>query len=81
MIFFTLGGTLFYFLLFKSNYVPRWLAAFGLIAAPLAFIGELITLMGFSVPLWVFLPNLPFELIIGFWLLIKGAKQFDSNVA
>lgn len=75
MIFFTLGGTLFYYLLFKSRYVPRWLATFGLIAAPLAFIGELITLMGFNVPLWVFLPNLPFELAIGLWLLVKGTRN------
>lgn len=74
MIFFTLGGTLFYVLLYQSRYVPRWLATFGLIAAPLAFIGELITLLGFEVPLWVFIPNLPFELTIGLWLLIKGAS-------
>jgi hypothetical protein len=75
MIFFTLGGTLFYYLLFKSRYVPRALSTFGLIAAPLAFIGELVTLLGFSVPLWVFIPNLPFELTIGIWLIVKG---FDS---
>jgi len=73
MIFFTLGGTIFYVLLFQSRFVPRWLATFGLIAAPLAFIGEVITLIGFEVPLWVFIPNLPFELTIGLWLLINGA--------
>ncbi|MBC8509269.1 MAG: DUF4386 domain-containing protein [Anaerolineales bacterium] len=78
MIFFTLGGTIFYVLLFQSRFVPRWLATFGLIAAPLAFIGELITLMGFDVPLWVFIPNLPFELTIGLWLLIKGAKYIEN---
>jgi len=72
MIFFTLGGTLFYYLLFKSRYVPRALSGFGLIAAPLALIGELFTLLGFAVPLIVFLPNLPFELTIGVWLLTKG---------
>ena len=60
--------------LYQSRYVPRWLATFGLIAAPLAFIGELVTLLGFDVPLWVFIPNLPFELTIGLWLLIKGAR-------
>ena len=31
MVFFALGGTLFYYLLFQSRYVPRWLALFGLI--------------------------------------------------
>lgn len=79
MIFFTLGGTLFYVLLYQSGFVPRWLATFGLIAAPLAFIGELVTLLGFDVPLWVFIPNLPFELTIGLWLLIKGANVHNGN--
>ena len=77
MVFFTLGGTLFYYLLFKSGYVPKALAAFGLIAAPLALLGELVGLFGISVPLVVFLPNLPFELTIGIWLLVKGIKDFD----
>ncbi len=75
MVFFTLGGTLFYYLLYKSKYVPQALAIFGLVAAPLAFIGTVFDLLGVSVPLIVFLPNLPFELAIGLWLLIKGARD------
>ncbi len=51
MVFFTLGGTLFYYLLYQSRYVPQALAIFGLIAAPLAFIGTVIELLGYSVPL------------------------------
>jgi hypothetical protein len=78
MVFFTLGGTLFYFLLFKSGYVPRALAIFGLIAAPLALVGELFGLIGYDVPLVVFLPNLPFELAIGVWLLVKGIRDIDA---
>ena len=75
MVFFTLGGTLFYYLLYKSRYVPQALAIFGLVAAPLAFIGTVFDLLGVSVPLIVFLPNLPFELAIGLWLLTKGARD------
>ncbi len=80
MVFFTLGGTLFYYLLFKSGYIPRALAIFGLIAAPLAFIGTLGELFGIGVPLVVFLPNLPFELTIGVWLLVKGIRD-DAETA
>lgn len=69
MVFFTLGGTLFYYLLFKSGLVPRALSLFGLIAAPLAFIGTVVELFGYAVPLFVFIPNLPFELAIGIWLI------------
>jgi hypothetical protein len=78
MVFFTLGGTLFYYLLFKSDYVPKALAIFGLIAAPLAFVGELFGLFGISVPIIVFIPNLPFELAIGIWLLVKGIKDTET---
>lgn len=79
MVFFTLGGTLFYYLLFKSGYVPKALAIFGLIAAPLALIGELFGLFGIAVPLILFLPNLPFELTIGLWLLVKGIKTIETT--
>ena len=72
MVFFALGGTLFYYLLFKSGYVPRALALTGLIVAPLAFIGTVGELFGINVPLILFIPNLPFELAIGLWLIVKG---------
>ena len=78
MVFFALGGTLFYYLLYQSKYVPRWLALFGLIAAPLALIGTVIELLGYSVPLIMFIPNLPFELAIGLWLLTKGARDTED---
>jgi len=75
MVFFSLGATLFYYLIYKSRSVPRALALVGLIAAPLAFVGTVIDLLGVSVPLIVFLPNLPFELAIGLWLVIKGMRR------
>jgi len=78
MVFFALGGTLFYYLFYKSGYIPRALATFGLIAAPLAFIGTLGELFGMSVPLVLFLPNLPFELAIGAWLMLKGIKDAET---
>ena len=75
MVFFTLGGTLFYYLFFKSRYVPRALSLFGLIAAPLSLIGTVVELFGYVVPLFVFIPNLPFELVIGVWLMVKGIRD------
>lgn len=79
MVFFTLGGTLFYYLFYKSGYVPRILSLFGLIAAPLAFIGTVVELFGYVVPLVVFIPNLPFELAIGLWLLVKGIRDASET--
>jgi len=74
-LFFALGATLFYSLFYKSGYIPRVLALWGLIAAPLAFIGTLLELFAISVPLVVFIPNLPFELTMGVWLLVKGIRE------
>jgi hypothetical protein len=75
MLVFGLGATLFYFLFFKSGYLPKALALFGLIAAPLALLGTLFLLLGIEVPMIVFLPNLPFEVGIGVWLIVKGIRD------
>ena len=74
MLPFALGATLFYYLFFKSGYIPRALSLFGLIAASLALIGIPFLLLGYDIPMLVFLPNLPFELTIGVWLLVKGIR-------
>jgi hypothetical protein len=44
----------------------------GLKAAPLALIGILFVLLGYDVPVFVFLPNMPFELGIGIRLMARG---------
>ena len=74
MVFYCIGGILFYYLILKSKYVPKVLPIFGIIVASLGFIGELFALFGYDVPLYVFLPILPFELAIGVWLMIKGFR-------
>lgn len=75
MIFYCTGGVLFYTLFYKSKYVPAALSLFGIIAASLGLIGTLLEILGFDVPLYVFLPILPFELAIGIWLIVKGFKS------
>lgn len=78
MVPFALGATLFYSLFFRSGFLPRILSVWGLIAAPLALVGIVISLLGYTVPIVVFLPNLPFELTAGVWLLIKGIRDGSS---
>jgi len=75
MLAFALGATLFYYLFFKSGFLPRVLSLWGLIAAPLALIGILFLLFGYNVPIVVFLPNLPFEITMGIWLMVKGIRN------
>jgi hypothetical protein len=74
MVFYSVGGVLFYSLFYKTRYVPRAISLFGIVVAALGFAGELFAIFGVAVPLYIFLPILPFELAIGFWLCIKGIK-------
>lgn len=79
MLPFALGATMFYYLFYKSGYIPRALALWGLVAASLALIGTLFVLLGYDVPLIVFIPNLPFEITIGIWLLVKGISDSSQT--
>ncbi len=74
MLPYTLGAVMFYYLFYKSRYIPRALNLWGLIAASLAFMGSLFDHLGFDVPLFVFVPNLPFDFAIGLWLIGKGVR-------
>jgi hypothetical protein len=75
MLPYALGATMFYYLFYKSGFIPRVLNLLGLVAAPLAFIGTLFDLFGYDVPMVVFFPNLPFDLGIGLWLMVKGIRD------
>ena len=75
MVFYCLGGMLFYYLFLKSKYVPIVISLWGITAASLGFIGTLIGFFDYEVPMYVFLPILPFELAIGVWLMVKGIRD------
>jgi hypothetical protein len=73
MLFFCLGGILWYYLLYVSRLVPRPLAIWGLVAICLLTIPTVLVLYTRrSSPLMVLgLPYAPFELVLGLWLLIR----------
>lgn len=75
MVFYTVGGILFYYLFLKSKSIPVAISIFGLLAASLGFVGEMLVILGYNIPLIVFLPILPFELAIGIWLMVKGTRD------
>lgn len=74
-----LGGTVFCYLFFKSKYVPRWLAGWGI------FTYVSMLLLGFLSMLWpshpVVIANIlfgaggAFEVVFGCWLLVKGVDD------
>ena len=74
---FSIGAILFYYLFYKSRAVPRILSLWGLITVPLVLIGTLSKVLGYEVPFFVYLVLLyvPFEFVIGIWILVKGIKN------
>jgi hypothetical protein len=77
MLAFCPGGILFYYLLYKSGIVPRWLSLWGLITVSPLFVATLLSIFLVEVPAVVVLPYIPFEFVIGIWILVKGTKKRD----
>jgi hypothetical protein len=77
-LFFGLGSTLFCYLWFKSRYIPRLLAALGILASLVPTLVPLSAIVFSSLadaPLRRARSGIPiaiFEVIVGFWLLTKG---------
>lgn len=75
MLFFCMGAILWYYLLYISNVIPRALSLWGLVAVCLLTIPILLELFErdlFPAAGILALPYLPFELVLGIWLIVKG---------
>lgn len=75
MIPFGVGAMIFYFLLMKSGTIPKWLAIWGLVTAPLIMVGIPLTTFGITVPIFVLAPYVPFEFFTGIYILIRYRKK------
>ncbi len=78
LVFFGLGSTVFSYLWFKSRYIPRGLAAWGIFSSLVVAIVTLAIMVfpGFAavmIPVY-FAPIFIFEVILGIWLLVKGIR-------
>jgi hypothetical protein len=74
-LFFCLGGILWYYLFLKSGYIPQALSIWGLAAVSLLLVPVLLQLYDRDSknPIMVVgLLYLPFELVLGVWLIVKG---------
>jgi len=72
MLAFCSGGILFYYLLYKSSLVPRWLSLWGLITIFPLLVGTLAAIFNYELPFIIAVPYVPFEFVIGIWILVKG---------
>ena len=76
---FCLGAILFYFLLYKSGVVPRILSLWGLITVFPMLIGTLLVLFDYAAPVFLYVLYVPFELVIGIWILVKGINEASET--
>jgi hypothetical protein len=76
VIFFSVGSTIFFYLFLRSNYIPRFLALWGVLGSLLcmaAFIGNLLLPQSSDALLGIgALPIGIAEPVLGLWLLIRG---------
>ncbi|MDX1417388.1 MAG: DUF4386 domain-containing protein [Candidatus Promineifilaceae bacterium] len=81
-IFFGLGALLFYYLLYQSRLLPRFISLWGLIAVVLILSWNLLELIGISVSFGLFLalPIILNEIFLGIWLIVKGFNSAPVSV-
>jgi len=76
MLFFCFGGILWYYLFYRSEYIPRVLSVWGILAVSLALIGTLLVIFDLEPLIILVIPNGLFELTIGLWLMFKGIRLY-----
>jgi hypothetical protein len=84
LIFVGLGGIVFCYLFYKSKYVPRILAAWGIFTylsmLILAFVSILLPNHPAIIEIVLYTLGAFFELIFGFWLLFKGINVQQGDI-
>jgi hypothetical protein len=74
VVFFSLGALVFYYLLYRSKLVPRFLSVWGFVAVASVFAWNFAATFGISLgPAMIFvLPIILNEVFLGIWLIVKG---------
>jgi len=72
MLFYCLGGIVWFYLFYRSQSIPRLISVPGVVIESVALIGMVLLLSGVSVTMLIFYPIILLELAVGLWLLIKG---------
>src|SRR5579859_5933258 len=64
-------------LLFRTRLIPRFLSLAGLIGYPILVAGTIAEIFGIHIGLILTIPGMFFELVLPFWLFIKGFQPED----
>ena len=74
---FSIGALLYYIIFYRTKLVPRWISAWGIVAAILGMLSCVLVLIGVIAPfgteqVLIAIPMLPQELVLAVWLIVKG---------
>ena len=78
-IVFSIGSLMFYYLLYKSKLIPRWLSGWGLIGAALFLASAFLPLLSYvpsSTLVFLHLTGAVNQMVLAVWLIAKG---FNSS--
>jgi hypothetical protein len=64
--------------LYQTQLIPRWLSAWGFVGYAALLTGSLLEVFGFAPGLSLLIPGGLFELILPFWLFVKGFNTASS---
>lgn len=78
MVAFVAGAIPFYYLLDQARLVPRPLSLWGLITVIPFLLGTPLAILGYEFPFILYVPYVPFELVIGVWILVKGIHEVQK---
>jgi len=70
-IVFSLGALMFYYLLYQTRLIPRWISGWGIIAAILYLAAGLIAVFGTNLEILT-MPMFLQEMVMAVWLIVKG---------
>jgi uncharacterized Tic20 family protein len=86
MVFLGLDLMLFFYLFYRSNYIPRVMAGLGVLSYALIFIyafGTIVAPHAAKMPIVqtiAYLPSCMTELVVGTWLLVKGLNMLPPDL-
>jgi hypothetical protein len=73
---FSLGALMYYYVLYQSQLIPRWLAGWGFIGAALSLAAALFVMFGekplSTLMILLILPIAVQEMVLAVWLIVKG---------
>jgi len=66
----------------RTRFVPRWLGVWGLASVALVCAGTLLNVWDRDLqpPVVIYAAYVPFELVVGIWLLVKGSPGWPATV-